>query len=155
MPTESIREQAKQKVIEQLAKIRVADGYWYDIRDRNVTRHIKSIQEAKGGDMPLLMVVSGDGQIGNHHNYRHDEEDFQIYIRGYTKAEDADDTGTAMERLLQDVRKVLLANVELDGVVRTTRIRSVETDEGSLAYELHAAFQLTIAVEYVHAWTQP
>lgn len=155
MTTEPYREQCAQNAIATLQTIRVADDYWYDIRERNVSRHVASFEEISGGDMPHLIVVIGSGEVENLTTYRRDGETFQLIFIGYVQSEDPELVGTRLERLLQDVRKALLANVTLNNVCRTLRIKDIDTDEGSLAYDKHGAFEMVVDVEYVYEWTTP
>lgn len=156
MPSESKREQIAQAVEAQLKTIHKTSGYWYDVKNENVSRVLLPLDQAlSSARKPLLIVITGDGDKEPLTTYRQDQEAFEVIIVGYTKSEDKEMTRTRLERLVVDVTKALYANVTLNALCRTLYVTSVITDEGELAFRNHGQFEMTLKIEYVYSWTNP
>ncbi len=106
----SKREQILQNVVSSLQTITTASGYNFDVV--KVSR--KFLPYSKINEFPAVIIVAGPGRIQEHTNYENTEM-FEIGVIGYIRADkDIENEGLVsqdLEKLIQDIRKAITADV--------------------------------------------
>jgi hypothetical protein len=142
--------QVLNRIIEVLAAISPADGFFYPVGEGNVIRGVKGWDEITS--FPFDMVYLGP---------EHSAPEYQtdglvlkfptVQIEGYVDARGEDDTITRLIKHLADVQRAVNddskpgAGADSLGVIaHYARVGIAETDDGMLAGEGKAGFKLSI-----------
>lgn len=155
MASESIRQQVITNLMTNLAAISKTSGYWNDISSSQVADWLVPIDAVEASEMPKLMITSGVEGVDRKHASHIDSSTWEVVIIGYVHSTDMDEIRTMLERLIRDVRIAVLADMTFGGLSIRVKIGSIETDEGSLAYEGYGAFAMILSTEYQYSWDSP
>lgn len=155
MPSEMIPEQIMQAVITQLKTISSGTTYWNTINDDNITQYVRTIDEINSAVNPFLQVLMGDIDFDHLVQQHRDMGQMPVTIIGVYKSDRREELAKYNRRLIRDVIVALLANVSLGGLCHTVHIKGVATDEGMLAYDDYAMFELSLMIDYQFSWTNP
>jgi hypothetical protein len=154
VPDELVAEQIMQAIEAQLKTIVAGATYHNTINDENISSYLRDSEEFDSAENPLLQVLQGDFD-GSHLVQQHrDKVELPVSIVGLLKGE-PEELRTLNNRLARDCIVSLLSNVTLGGLCYTVHIESLATDNGSLAFQGHALFELGVRVTYAYSWTAP
>ena len=130
-----------------LRAIRVADGYHYTIRPTSVVLDRRDLATIPPTELPFFCVFSptpGDrGKIAS--KLVKEVVTVNLYGRVDANGTAEDRKTTAVENLIADIEKALVANLNLGGVAIDVWMRSPE--ESSIALGNDNAIGLTVPVE--------
>ena len=132
---ESLREQALVQVVTRLQGM-TGVRHWGGTY-ANAPRVERIFREpAQVGQLPHLIVLEGgQSQMAEFQSsgltisYR---DEFDVLVLGYINGDDQVTPSTWLQRLLEDVRRTLLADWTLGGLAGKVSIGNEDTDEGAL-----------------------
>lgn len=143
----SVREQIIAEIVTTLGAVTVAGGYNNDLSGR-VSRRLKHWEEVS--EWPQVMIAGGsEGKSSLTTTYA--QGDLEIIVRGYEH--DAEDPGTKLNALIQDVEKALMADPTRGALANYTTPIRVDTDEGWLTP--YGIFEFRFNVTYRYARGAP
>ena len=147
----SNRKKILDHVVTTLAAITAGGGYNNTVA--SAARGIKHFNDV--GAFPAFFVPGADEKRRNVTN-REFRADPMISIVGYVSVADALDKPAleqAVDNLIEDATKALMADVTRGGLCVTTEITDIEANKGS--WETHAGFEMIIRCEYRAATSAP
>jgi hypothetical protein len=157
-PTDPKTLQVLNRIIEVLAAISPADGFFYPVGEGNVIRGVKAWDEITA--FPFDMVYLGP---------EHSAPEYQmdglvlkfptIQIEAYVDSRGDDDTVTKLIKHLADVQRAINDDTKsgsgagsLGVIADYAKVGIAETDDGMLAGEGLAAFKLSIQCQISGDW---
>ena len=152
--------QVLNRIIEVLAAISPADGFFYPVGEGNVIRGVKGWDEITS--FPFDMVYLGSEHRDPEYDMGGMVNKFPtFYVEGFVDAQGEDDTITRLVKHLADVQKAIDVDIQPGagedslGALASggnVQVGVAETDDGMLAGEGKAAFKLTIRACVRGAW---
>lgn len=154
--TDSKREDIIVYLKNLLAGIRVADDYWHDLSDDQVSRRLSSMDDIEAVEMPYLIIQSGDENLIEDQKFV-DEAGrvMQIFLLGFIKSDSPPDADTDFERFVRDVKKKLNSDLGLGSNARTMTIEALRTDLGVVAFPEYGVFVMELSIEYMENYASP
>lgn len=151
------------EVMRLLSTMKKADGYDFDLNDRNISGYLRTITDIAAADTPHLCVAIGDDR------YQGDKVKFKTYlvrreiaVLGIVRA-DKTKVVSVLAQLLRCTIHRLLSNPRLipggpgvagNAMVRNMWVESVARTTSRIALEDWAAFDLTLLAECDVKWDQ-
>ena len=155
MPAEHSAYLIVEQICSRLATVVAGTTYHNTLRERNVSKTLRSFDELAKADMPLVQVLVNRLPGGPLVAQRRDEGDLEISLVCWTQGSEPEYMQRDILRLARDVIVCLLADCTLGATCRVIRVTEIVTDEGSLAYEGYAMAEISMTANYAWSWSAP
>lgn len=154
MAVTSTRKLIHENLVSSVGTISKAGGYNFDLSSKVVKPYLVQIDQIAGGQMPFVTVtrVREDIVEGPSGYYR---GHILFRVQGYVQSVDFDLINEDLEKLLWDVRKMVMVDKSRGGRACNTIINSIEDDEGILASYNISMFEMLLTCWYDYPATTP
>ena len=144
----------RQRVLEYLRTLLagITTGNGYNFTVNTVQRGIKNIREMSDGDLPAIFITMTH-EKRQRRTQNQFSADMQVLLVGYVKNTNADLVGDTtgveldLDKLVEDVTKILGVDPLQGGLVYDTVITDVATDDGDLFPT--SGFVISVVFSYV------
>jgi hypothetical protein len=155
VPNELQNETIMQALITKLKTIQSGAVYHNTIGDENITQYVHTLEEMQSATMPFLQVIMGDTDYDHLVQQHRDQVEMPVTIIGIVKSDKREELATLNRRLIRDVLLATLSDVTLGATCHTVHVKTLATDEGMLAYQDHAMFELSLLIGFHMSWSDP